>query len=262
MKTTGEILRKKREDKNLKVQEIADRLGVTQPYVTLIENNKKNPSKKYLEEVKKLLNLSDEEIKKIEEFEKFRRIPEEFQNKILDLENKKNLFNQNVTDSIITELTEIPLYGTICAGLGRTIEAAPIDYIFIPKIKGEAVAVIVSGDSMEPVISAGDYVVVKKDIEVLEGEIGVFILNQETGEGVVKRLKLKDDMYVLSSDNSEYEDIDYTSNVLCCGKVIHIIKNKTDKIEEDPLVKLIESLPSKKRKMAQKLLESILEDEE
>ena len=81
IRTTGDILREKRKLKNFKVQDIANFLEVTQPYITLIENNKKRPSKKYLKEIKDILRLTENKIKEIEEYKKFRR---------LSLESQKN----------------------------------------------------------------------------------------------------------------------------------------------------------------------------
>lgn len=79
MKTTGNILRQKREELGLTVEKVSEMLGVSQPYTTMVENDTKNPSKKFLENIKKILHLSELDIKAIEEYEEFRRIPEKFQ---------------------------------------------------------------------------------------------------------------------------------------------------------------------------------------
>ncbi|WP_339967645.1 helix-turn-helix domain-containing protein [Fusobacterium ulcerans] len=106
IRTTGEILKEKRKLKNLKVQDIADFLEVTQPYVTLIENNEKRPSKNYLKEIKDVLRLTENEIKEIEEYEKFRRLPLEFQKKLEQLSENKNLKKEIKLGDLLKELRE------------------------------------------------------------------------------------------------------------------------------------------------------------
>ncbi|MEJ6467304.1 helix-turn-helix domain-containing protein [Fusobacterium ulcerans] len=100
------MLKEKRKLKNLKVQDIADFLEVTQPYVTLIENNEKRPSKNYLKEIKDVLRLTENEIKEIEEYEKFRRLPLEFQKKLEQLSENKNLKKEIKLGDLLKELRE------------------------------------------------------------------------------------------------------------------------------------------------------------
>lgn len=63
----------------------------------MIENNEKRPSKKYLKEIKDVLKLTENEIKEIEEYEKFRRLPLEFQEKIGQIDGIAN-FEQDIKE--------------------------------------------------------------------------------------------------------------------------------------------------------------------
>jgi phage repressor protein C with HTH and peptisase S24 domain len=159
------------------------------------------------------------------------------------------------------KLIEIPLYSSASAGIGYLADAEPIGYTYFPKTTGELVAILVDGDSMEPTFKNGQNIVVKKEIEVNPGEIGVF-LDKVTGECVVKRLKHKNGEFILSSDNPKYQDTKILSeNIVCCGKVIGKSDNDISKKEVDPLYYLVDNLPLEKRQLAEKLLKTLMEEE-
>lgn len=86
MKTTGEIIKKKREELGITAEKLGELTGVTQAYVTMSENNSTKPSKAFLEKIKKILHMTFEEEKEIKEYEEFRRLPEKFQKRLLLLE--------------------------------------------------------------------------------------------------------------------------------------------------------------------------------
>lgn len=86
MKTTGEIIKKKREALGITAEKLGELTGVTQAYVTMSENNSTKPSKAFLEKIKKILYITSEEEKEIKEYEEFRRLPEKFQKRLLSLE--------------------------------------------------------------------------------------------------------------------------------------------------------------------------------
>ena len=79
-------------------------------------------------------------------------------------------------------------------------------------------ALKVSGDSMEPEFHDGDIVLVKSQPTVDEGDIGIFIVNNE---GFIK--KLGGDQLI--SLNPEYENIKLHEydDIYCRGKVIGVI---------------------------------------
>lgn len=158
------------------------------------------------------------------------------------------------------EMMQIPLFSCIAAGCGKIPEDKPIDYILIPKISGDIVAVIVKGDSMSPKISDGDYIILERESKIEVGDVGVFIINREFGDAVVKRLVKKDKKYILESDNKEYQDIEYNSDFICCGKVRSVIKNNLKKHIKEPIQELIDSIPENKREKAIKMLKLLLEE--
>lgn len=166
-------------------------------------------------------------------------------------------------NKIITkDFATIPVYNSVSAGLGCEVHAEPIDFLTIPKFHGEIIGIKVIGDSMEDTILDGSIVIVRKNVNVEIGEIGVFLLNGcDYSEGFVKRLKFKKGQYVLESDNSEYKDIIIKEkDIVSCGKVIDIL-NGTDKRKKDPLYTQINKLSPEKRKMVEKMLNVLLEEE-
>lgn len=88
MRTTGEILKQKREMLGITAEKLGELTKVTQAYVTMTENNTTKPSKAYLTNVKKILHITDLEQHEIEEYEEFRRLPEKIQKKLISLDKK------------------------------------------------------------------------------------------------------------------------------------------------------------------------------
>ncbi|WP_462351059.1 helix-turn-helix domain-containing protein [Fusobacterium varium] len=88
MRTTGEILRKKREYLGITAEKLGEMTEVSQAYVTMTEKNTTKPSKAYLRKVKDILHLSEIEEKEIAEFEEFRRLPKKVQERLLLLDKQ------------------------------------------------------------------------------------------------------------------------------------------------------------------------------
>ncbi len=76
----------------------------------------------------------------------------------------------------------IPLYSRISAGIGVFTEEEPVDFISIPGVRNieTLFAVNVKGDSMEPTIKNSSIILCRKGVEVRNGEIGAFIVNEES----------------------------------------------------------------------------------
>jgi DNA polymerase V len=81
----------------------------------------------------------------------------------------------------------------------------------------------VSGDSMAPLISHGDILVVDRALTPSSGSIVIAAVN---GELTVKRLVMHNGSTMLVPDNQSYEPIALTPEVDCTlwGVVVHIIR--------------------------------------
>lgn len=144
----------------------------------------------------------------------------ENQEKTLDYtEQLLNIQNKTQEDEVYYNY--VPFYGYASAGTGQPIYDTPIETI---KVKGYVpmhdLALLTSGDSMEPLYKNGDVIFINKTPEVQNGQIGVFILD---GECFVKKLRIDDDGTVrLVSLNKKYKDIiiNEYSNFTVVGKVV------------------------------------------
>ena len=103
------------------------------------------------------------------------------------------------------DMTPIKVFDSIAAGFGYPCEALECtEEIYLPmKNKGEnVVAVRVKGDSMTPKINNGALIIIEKESEILENEIGAFYLN---GTYLVKKkIVNKDKDLILMSENPSY----------------------------------------------------------
>lgn len=237
----GKYLKERREELKYSTNHIEIHTGINKADLSRIENGKKkkiNPI--YLKELAKVLKLNQ-----IELF-----------NKIGYIDDKYLPKNEIVETDFIT----IPIYSSVSAGFGCEVCSEPIDYLPYPKTSGEIIAIKVSGDSMEDTIPDGAIIVVKKDVMVEVGEIGVFLTNGiDYKEGFVKRLRHKNGTYVLESDNKKYPDIEIrTSDIVACGKVIKIM-NDTNKKIKDPLYEYIDMLSEEQRKIIEPMLKGLVE---
>lgn len=244
METLAVILKILREKRGLSMEQLAEKANISKGIIGEIERNKTRSSVKTLNKIALALELTQEEKNKLDTAFLGREIP------------YTNEIEKQLKDPI--KMMTVSVYESVAAGIGCIPEASPIDYINIPEISGECVAIKVRGGSMEPTFYSNDLIVLKKDIEVLVGEIGVF-LNKSTGEAVVKRLKKKNGVYVLESDNHIFKDIEIkTDEIVCCGKVVNIIKKDLKK-RINPLLEKIESLDPKQQEIIELMINGLIE---
>lgn len=103
----------------------------------------------------------------------------------------------------------VPVYSGVSCGSGSWVAEEPEDYLGVPEgwiqNSGEYFSNPADGDSMEPKIHNGDYVVFECTNQVDSGQIGAFALNSDY---YCKRFKrLADGSVWLFSENPEYEPI-------------------------------------------------------
>ncbi len=99
----------------------------------------------------------------------------------------------------------LPVLGKISAGKPLYAEEQQIGtYPMLPGVDGDFL-LLVTGDSMVPVIPDQAYVVVKCDLPVLSGGIAVVLVNDS--EAVVKRVYYDPNGVILKSENSAYPPV-------------------------------------------------------
>lgn len=144
------------------------------------------------------------------------------------------LYGHSRSDNKSNRGVRIPVYGNVAAGI--PIEAIdtfdssnPDDWEEIDQhtaANGEYFALRVKGDSMEPKISSGDIVIVRKQEDVENGDIAIVCINGE--EATCKRIKKTPEGVMLSSTNPLYEPMFYTKKqvqtlpITILGRVVEL----------------------------------------
>lgn len=99
------------------------------------------------------------------------------------------LLGKSDTRSTLVTINKIPILGTVKAGYNWLAEENIVDYITIkenmPNIK-EYFALRITGDSMLPLLSDGDLVIVHSQDDVESGQTAVILINGE--EATVKKI--------------------------------------------------------------------------
>lgn len=128
-----------------------------------------------------------------------------------------------------TKAVKIPVLGTVVAGIPLEAVQEILDYEEIPSqlaSQGEFFALQIKGNSMEPKMSEGDVVIVKKQEDVDNGDIAIVLVNGD--EATVKKIRKFEGGINLIPTNPEYDVITYTNNeimslpVRIIGKVIEL----------------------------------------
>lgn len=117
----------------------------------------------------------------------------------------------------------IPVLGRVAAGIPLTATEYIIDTEEISQAMaadGDYFGLQVKGDSMEPKISNGDVVIVRKQSDADDGDLVIALINDD--DAVVKRLKKYADGIALVSNNPMYDPM-YFSNAEIQSKPIEII---------------------------------------
>lgn len=215
--TIGEFLKLKREEARLSQSQLSYKTGLSTSGIFRIENDERKPSPDTLDKYATLFSLNKVMLLELAGYISKEDV-EKYTEPIVKSKINDELENISTTDNMT-----IPIYNSASAGVGRIAESIPDDYLSLPmKCIENTVGIKIDGDSMYPTITDGAIVILKKDTEVSDGEIGVFLLNDEA---YVKRIIRKDDFIFLYSDNMIYQPIIVTQkdNFIICGKVIKTI---------------------------------------
>ncbi len=133
--------------------------------------------------------------------------------KMLNILEKKGYIRRDRLLSRGIELLEeqrgLPILGRITAGIPIEAEENIEGYISIDKLLGnldDCFGLRVMGDSMEEKgILDGDIAIIRKQKDILNGQIGAFMIN---GEFTLKTFKISDDGQIyLKPENSKYKPI-------------------------------------------------------
>ncbi len=198
---TGERIRDLRKALGLTQKEFASRIGITYQMLGLYERGKYEPPEKVLKLISSTFGVSYEWLK-------------EGKGEMWERKDKAILEGAVARLTEVAErLVRIPIVGDAGAGFPKSpADIKEVGYILVSKDtlqKGGRFSVQVRGDSMEPTLHDGDFVVFKPYVgdgsDIPSGKI--VVVRNIGGELVVKRLVRIDGLTMLTSDNPKYPPI-------------------------------------------------------
>ena len=226
MLNTGEILEKYLKGR-MSMTDLAGLLGITPQYISSVLNNTKRPSKNFLEKFYMIFDVMEEDKENIENYEEFRRLPENFQKEYLKLK-EKNSKNTPKGSGIL----KFPLKAIVESGLGLLNELEKEEYISIPEtdsVSENSFFIKIYGNELEPEFinkdmllmdpeSCGELYLMNNKICVLKHNNELFLRRVEYFKGVVilRCINNKLNPIVITGENIE--------KIQCTGRVRQIIR--------------------------------------
>lgn len=146
-----------------------------------------------------------------------------------------DVYRSDITESKVknqSKAVRIPVLGKVIAGIPIEAIEEIIDYEEITEQMartGDFFALQVTGDSMEPQMSEGDVVIVRKQEDLDSGQIGIVLVNGD--EATVKKVIKKENGIMLVPFNQDkyepwfYDQYDIeTKPVKIIGRVVELRK--------------------------------------
>lgn len=179
-------------DRGLTLLEVAERLGKTEATIQRYESgNIKNLKNDTIEDLASVLNVSPAYL----------------------MGWDTNFIPTNII-SLSPTTVKIPILGKIACGDPITAEENLIGYRYeSPDLlpNGKLIFLQAKGDSMEPTIPNGSYVLIREQPDVENGEIAAVLVNGDT-EATLKRVKKQGDTVFLMPENPRHEPYVITSD--------------------------------------------------
>ena len=201
------------------VQKLADFFGTSIDYLMREEINDQNYGKENVAEV--VPYLKDLILK----FERLDAHGKEVVDNIINVEIKRieQEKHKNKTNAPVNKAIVITYNLPASAGTGAFLDSDDYEHIEYPADDvpyGTDFAVKIQGNSMEPDYIDGSVAFVRKQTEINDGDIGIFVLN---GEGYIKQIEHRGANVYLVSLNPAYDDIKVldTDDFRCSGKVLN-----------------------------------------
>ena len=181
----GKYLKKLRENNNISLREMEKLTGIGYSYLSMIENGKRKVTPALLQNLAKIYN-SDY----IDLYEKAGYID------LLEREKMGNLIN---------EVSKIPILSTVKSKYDLLAKENVVDYITVKEVLpniNEYYALKITGDSMLPLLSEGDLVIVHNQNDIESGQTAVILISDE--EATIKKVIKTNEGIELHSMNPYY----------------------------------------------------------
>lgn len=213
MKSLAITLKLLRENRNMSMEELANKAGVSKGIIGEIERDKTKSTLKTLDKIAKALELTIEEKNRLDNAFMGR--------KILPISNTRPLTED--------DLIEMPVRAKASAGNGyiNFEETLYTKLIRRGSFCQDCYLIEVAGNSMEPLIADGAFVIVDPhQTEYIANKIYVVKIGEET---FVKRIFIKKEaqVMILKSINPDYDDVYIAGkeleNVKLLGRAIKFV---------------------------------------
>lgn len=143
------------------------------------------------------------------------------------LENEAFLTSKGMESSRVAQTTSLPIRGLAAAGEPLFAESDGDENVSVPQqfCDNRFFVVQAKGDSMEPEIANGDYVVVQRDVKPANGELAlVRIDGKAIEEYTIKCFYEHPSKIELRSYNDKYKPMIFPiKHVISAEKIVHII---------------------------------------
>lgn len=236
----GEIIRKYRADHGLTLREFAQRCETSHSYISMLEDGKNSktgqpmtPTFATLKKISAALNLSFTELIDMAEDLPFHIDPDKLNSKNPSfsfppelIQSSAELFKGTLTPNKL----RVPVLGYVAAGIPIEAIQDIIDYEEIPeqlaRDGSEYFALQIKGDSMEPKISDGDVVIVRKQPDCDSGQIAIVCVNGD--HATCKKIMKQPTGVLLKPLNPSHDPTFYTNEeiesipITILGRVVEL----------------------------------------
>ncbi|EOB7748149.1 XRE family transcriptional regulator [Staphylococcus aureus] len=224
-------IRKFLNDSNMSQKKLAELINIKPSTLSDYLNLRSNPSHGVIQRIADVFEVGKSDIDTTYKDDNditsiYNKLTPPRQENVLNYANEQleeqNSKGDNVVDinSYKQEKTPVNVNGRVSAGVGERLHD---ETLFTEMVKGPIpthdLALKVNGDSMEPMFKDGEIIFVEKTHNIKNGQIGIFIIEEEA---YVKKVFVEDDRLTLVSLNKDYDDLHFYRNesVRLIGKVI------------------------------------------
>lgn len=199
-------LKQLRNERGISQRQLAEFLKVAPSTISMYENGQREPNFEVLESLADFFNVD-----------------------LNYLLGKTNKTTKIILDSESSKGIQIPVLGTVPAGIPITAVEDIIDYEEIPKSwenQGEFFGLKIKGDSMYPTLENGDVVIVKKQSTADNGDTIIVMVNGD--DATCKRYERSETGIMLIPNNNAYNPVFYTNEEIealpltIIGKVVEL----------------------------------------
>ncbi|MEL1268782.1 XRE family transcriptional regulator, partial [Staphylococcus aureus] len=214
-------IRKFLNDSNMSQKKLAELINIKPSTLSDYLNLRSNPSHGVIQRIADVFEVGKSDIDTTYKDDNditsiYNKLTPPRQENVLNYANEQleeqNSKGDNVVDinSYKQEKTPVNVNGCVSAGVGERLHD---ETLFTEMVKGPIpthdLALKVNGDSMEPMFKDGEIIFVEKTHNIKNGQIGIFIIEEEA---YVKKVFVEDDRLTLVSLNKDYDDLHFYIN--------------------------------------------------